>query len=82
MAFLMQRAKAVDILRRVPIHNYDVSFLVTSFLCQLYNKQKPTDHDSVCHFVEDINAGIHELKLLVNTRGRAVAAQYLKTLTL
>ena len=80
MAFLMQRAEALEILRRVPIQDYDVSFLVTNFHCQQYNKQKLIEF--ICHFVEDINAEIHEMKLLVNTRGRAVAAEYLKTLTL
>lgn len=80
MAFLMRRAEDVEILRRVPVKDYDVSFLVTNFHCQQYNKQKLIEF--ICHFVEDINAEIHELKLLVNTRGRAVAAEYLKALTL
>lgn len=80
MAFLMQRAEALDILRRVAVRDYDVSFLVTNFHCQQYNKQKLIAF--ICHFVEDINAEITELKLLVNTRGRAVATDYLKTLTL
>ena len=80
MAFLMQRAEAVDVLRRVPIQDYDISFLVTNFHCQHYNKQKLIEF--ICHFVEDINSEIHEMKLLVNTRGRAVASEYLRTLVM
>lgn len=79
MAFLMQRAEAVGVLRRVPIEDYDVSFLITNFHCQHYNKQKLIDF--IARLVEDINAEIHELKLLVNTRGRAVAADYQKMLS-
>lgn len=58
MAFLMLRAEVVDILRTVPIQNCDVSYLVTNFHRQPYNKQKQIDF--VCHFVEDINAKIRE----------------------
>ena len=78
MAFLMQRAEALGILRRVPVEGYDVSFLITNFHCQQYVKHKLISF--ICHFIQDINAEIHELKLLVNTRGRAVAADYLQML--
>ena len=79
MAFLMQRAEAIGILRRVPIEGFDISFLITNFHCQQYNTQKLIAF--IGQFVEDINAEIHELKLLVNTRGRAVAADYIKMLS-
>ena len=79
MAFLMQRAEPIGILRRVPMEGYDISFLITNFHCQQYVKPKLISF--MCHFIEEINAEIHELKLLVNTRGRAVAADYLKMLS-
>ncbi|KAL0050273.1 hypothetical protein WJX82_007804 [Trebouxia sp. C0006] len=79
MADSYRPAEAVGVLRRVPIDGYDVSFLITNFHCQQFNKQKLIDF--ICHFVEDINAEIHELKLLVNTRGRAVAVDYMKMLS-
>ena len=79
MAFLMQRAEAVGVLRRVPLQGYDISFLITDLHCQQYNKQKLIGF--ICQFMQDINAEIHELKLLVNTRGRAVAVDYMKLLT-
>ena len=79
MAFLMQRAEAIGVLRRIPLEGYDISFLITDSHCQEYNKQKLIDF--IGRFMEDINAEIHELKLLVNTRGRAVAADYLKMLS-
>ena len=79
MAFLMQRAEAIGVLRRVPLEGYDISFLITDFHCQEYNMQKLIDF--IGRFMEDINAEIHELKLLVNTRGRAVAADYMKMLS-
>ncbi len=79
MAFLMQRAESLGVLRRVPTKEYDISFLITNFHCQQYNKQKLIEF--ICQFVEDINSEIHELKLLVNTRGRAVAADYMKLLS-
>ena len=58
---------------------YDISFMLTNFHCDQYQIDKLIDF--VCHFVEDINTEVADLKLLVNTRGRAVAAEFLRTLS-
>eukprot|EP00891_Asterochloris_glomerata_P007847 jgi/Astpho2/7847/e_gw1.00117.112.1_t len=79
MAFLMQRAEPFGIMRRVALPGYDISFMLTNFHCDQYQKDKLIDF--VCHFVEDINTEVVDLKLLVNTRARAVAAEFLRTLS-
>ena len=78
VSFKVKQTDHLDTLL-VPMEGYDISFLITNFHCQQYVKPKLISF--MCHFIEEINAEIHELKLLVNTRGRAVAADYLKMLS-
>ena len=79
MTFLTQSsyAEAFGILRRKPILGYDLSLIVTARHCQTYGRQQLVDF--ICHFMEDI-VSAYGLKMLVSSRGRAVASEYLLSL--
>merc|ERR1712196_517664 len=71
MQFMMRRAEAFQVLRKVPMPGYDISLLITNFHLQKLVKVKVIEF--VCEFISDIYADIMEIKLALNTRGRSVA---------
>ena len=78
MTFLTQSiyAEAFSILRRKPIPGFDLSLVVTAKHCQTFGRQHLVDF--ICHFMEDIVSSCG-LKMLVTSRGRAVAADFLQS---
>ncbi|GBG69648.1 hypothetical protein CBR_g4477 [Chara braunii] len=76
LRFLSLRAETFEVLRRKAVDGYDISFLITNFHCEQMNKNKIIDF--IVQFVEDIDKEINELKLSINTRGRLVAAEFMK----
>eukprot|EP01083_Nonionella_stella_P279221 949913_1 len=74
--FLMQRAEDFIILRRKPVENYSISFLVTNFHCEEMWKHKLIDF--IINFMETIDKEISSMKLDVNRRARVVATAYLQ----
>jgi len=76
MRFLTQRAENFVVLRRRPIKDYDISFLVTNFHTESMFKHKLVDF--VIQFMTDIDKEISEMKLAVNQRARIVATSFLK----
>ena len=77
MRFLTQRAEAFKVLRRVPVPGYDVSFLVTHE--HVEDMLKPKLVDFIVQLLEDVDREISEQKLSVSSRGRVVAADFLKS---
>jgi len=75
--FLMMRAEAFVILRRVPVKGYDISFLVTNRNVEEMMKHKLVDF--VIQFMEDVDRELSEAKLSLNARARIVAESYLST---
>ncbi|KAI5474483.1 hypothetical protein MNV49_003228 [Pseudohyphozyma bogoriensis] len=75
--FLMMRAEAFVILRRVPIKGYDISFLITNRNVEDMMKHKLVDF--VIQFMEDVDKELSEAKLSLNARARIVAESYLST---
>lgn len=73
--FLMMRAEAFVILRRVPVKGYDISFLVTNKNVEDMMKHKLVDF--VIQFMEDVDRELSEAKLSLNARARIVAESYL-----
>ena len=78
--------------RVVALQGYDISLLITNFHLQKLVKVKVrqdsySQHlqlwaqviDFVCEFISDIYADIMEIKLALNTRGRAVATTFLES---
>mmetsp|Transcript_33967 Transcript_33967/g.47056 ORF Transcript_33967/g.47056 Transcript_33967/m.47056 type:complete len:170 (+) Transcript_33967:140-649(+) len=78
-SFLEQRAEAFRVMRRRAVQGYDISFLITNVHCEEMYKHKLVDF--ICQFMEEIDREINELKLSVNTRGRAVATEFLSAFT-
>lgn len=73
--FLMKRAEKFFILRRKPIKDYDISFLITNFHTQKMMKNKLVDF--IIEFMEDVDKEISEMKLFLNSRARVIAEAYL-----
>jgi actin related protein 2/3 complex subunit 4 len=73
---LGRRADAFEVLRRAPVEGYDVSFLV--LLEHVERMEAKGLVDFVVTFMEDVDKEISEQKLSVSSRGRTVAAAYLK----
>ncbi|RNA21619.1 actin-related 2 3 complex subunit 4 [Brachionus plicatilis] len=76
MRFMMMRADSFVILRRKPIKDYDISFLITNTHSELMYRQKLVDF--IISFMEDIDKEISEMKLSVNSRGRTCAEEFFK----
>ena len=70
--------QAFGIVRRVPVAGYDLSFVITAQHCWEYSKDSLIDF--MCCFIEQ-SVSATDLKMLVSSRGRAVATSYLRKLT-
>lgn len=73
--FLEQRADAFLILRRVPVHGYTISFLITNRHTETLRTMKLVDF--IIEFMEEVDKEISEMKLFLNARARFVAEAYL-----
>ncbi|KLJ12844.1 actin-like protein 2/3 complex subunit 4 [Blastomyces silverae] len=73
--FLTQRAEAFFILRRKPVKDYDISFLITNFHTEAMLKHKLVDF--IIEFMEEVDKEISEMKLFLNARARFVAESFL-----
>ncbi|XP_017494918.1 PREDICTED: actin-related protein 2/3 complex subunit 4-like [Rhagoletis zephyria] len=74
--FMMMRADNFVILRRKPVKNYDISFLITNFHTESMYRYKLIDF--IIHFMEEIDKEINEMKLAINARARITAEEFLK----
>ncbi|CAF1290910.1 unnamed protein product [Rotaria magnacalcarata] len=72
----MQRADDFHILRRKPIPEYDISFLITNFHAETMYKHRLVDF--IIYFLEEIDKEISEMKLAVSSRARMCAEEFLK----
>lgn len=61
--FLSQRAESFFILRRKPVQDYDISFLITNNHTEQLLKHKLVDF--VIEFMEEVDKEISEMKLFV-----------------
>merc|ERR1712127_193884 len=76
MRFMMMRADNFVVLRRKPVKDYDISFLVTNTHTELMYKHKLVDF--IISFMEEIDKEISDMKLSVNSRARVCAEEFLK----
>ena len=72
----MMRADNFIILRRKPVKDYDISFLVTNTHTELMYRHKLVDF--IISFMEEIDKEISDMKLSVNSRARVCAEEFLK----
>lgn len=75
--FMTRRAESFYILRRRPIQNYDICFLICNFHVEKMFKEKLIDF--VINFMEEIDKEISEQKISLNARARICAEEFLKT---
>ncbi|CAF1509719.1 unnamed protein product [Adineta ricciae] len=68
MRFMMQRADDFYILRRKPVPDYDISFLVTNFHAETMYTHRLVDF--IVYFLEEIDKEISEMNLAVSSRAR------------
>jgi len=73
--FLAQRAEDFLILRRAPIPEYNISFLITNFHTEDLKKKALVDF--IIYFMKEIDSEISAMKLAVNARARVVANTFL-----
>ncbi|PRP87391.1 hypothetical protein PROFUN_00602 [Planoprotostelium fungivorum] len=76
MRFMSQRAENFVILRRKPVKDYDISFLITNFHTESMFKHKLVDF--IIQFMEEVDKEVAEIKLAVNARARVTAQEFLK----
>jgi len=76
MRFMAQRAENFVILRRKPVKDYDISFLITNFHTESMFKHKLVDF--IIQFMEDVDKEVAEIRLAVNARSRITAQEFLK----
>lgn len=65
-------------MRRVPVAGYDLSFVVTAQHCWEFSRGALIDF--ICSFIQ-YSVQATEMKMLVSSRGRAVAANYLQAIS-
>lgn len=78
MRFLCQRADAFRILRRKPIKDYDISFLITNIHTEQMILSKLIEF--VITFLQDVDKELSDLKVTLNKRARKVSEEFLRAL--
>eukprot|EP00694_Reclinomonas_americana_P006826 EC797420.1.p1 GENE.EC797420.1~~EC797420.1.p1 ORF type:complete len:167 (+),score=64.70 EC797420.1:29-529(+) len=72
---LQQRAAFFVVLRKKPVPDYDLSFLITNKHLEGMPKDKLIDF--IIAFMDEVDKTVSDMKLSVNTRASAVAKEYL-----
>lgn len=78
MRFLCQRADAFIILRRKPVKDYDISFLITNIHTEQMILSKLIEF--IITFLQDVDKELSDLKVTLNKRARKVSEEFLKVL--
>jgi actin related protein 2/3 complex subunit 4 len=76
--FLMNRADRLNILRKKPKVDYDISFLITNYHLENYKKEEIIDF--IVDFVKDLEKEINEMKLIVNSQLRIASSYFAEQL--
>merc|ERR1719454_2825526 len=75
--FMTRRADNFRVLRRKPVGEYDISFLITNIHLETMIKDKLIDF--ICTFIEDIDKEIGgDMRLAINARANACAKNFLE----
>lgn len=81
LAFAEARAtitlQMFGILRRVPVPGYDLSFVITARHCWEFSKESLIGF--ICSFIQQ-SVSANSLKMMISSRGRAIATDYLRGL--
>lgn len=77
--FLGKRAEIFRVLRRKPIEDWDISFLITNRSLLTLDKHQVIDF--IITFMEDIDKDISSMKISINARARKIATSFLEATT-
>ena len=72
--FLMNRTDRLNVFRKIPKKNYDISFLITNFHLDSYNKESLIDF--IIEFLSTLDNELINMKMIVNSQLR-MASNYL-----
>ena len=75
-SFFQKRAETLFIVRKKPIDGYDLTFLITNFHLEKFDKKRLIDW--IIDFVDSIAKDINEIKLNLNTQSRIAATFFVK----
>uniref|UniRef100_A0A7S0YAP1 Actin-related protein 2/3 complex subunit 4 n=1 Tax=Polytomella parva TaxID=51329 RepID=A0A7S0YAP1_9CHLO len=78
MHFLTQQAERFQILRREPVQGFDISFLITDFHVLVYGREALLDF--IISFIRDTETELKNFKIAVNSKGRALTTDFLRSL--
>jgi actin related protein 2/3 complex subunit 4 len=76
--FLMYRADKYNILRKIAKDGYDISFLITNYHLEIYNKEDLIDF--IVEFIQDLVKEITDMKMTVNSQSRYVTTYLMEQL--
>lgn len=76
VGFMMKRAEDYEIMRRVPVNGYTISFLITDRHIVKFTKK--TLIEFIMTFVERSDKEMNAIKIELNSRGRETAMEFLK----
>ena len=74
-SYLMNRADKLNILRKKPKENFDISFLITNTHLELYKKEEIIDY--IVEFVSDFSKELTDMKLVVNSQARFISTNFM-----
>jgi len=77
-SFITQRADQFFVLRRKPIEDYDISFLITNDHTDTMLRGKIVDF--IIQFMQDVDKDLKDVKLQMNQRFRKVATEWFTVL--
>jgi len=74
--FMTRRAESFSILRRKPMKDFDISFLITNFHLEDMIRDKLIDF--IVEFVRDVDKEISEMRITLNARANLCAQNFLQ----
>ena len=72
----MNRSDKLNIFRRKPKQDYDISMLITNFHLENYKKEALIDY--IIDFIQDLEKELNDMKLIVNSQCRVAASYFME----
>jgi len=76
VGFLMKRAEEYTVMRRIPIEDYSLSLLITDRHIDSLSKKRIISF--IILLMEETDKEISSMKISMNSRGRAIAKEFMK----
>jgi actin related protein 2/3 complex subunit 4 len=76
--YIMNRADKMEIFRKKPKDDFDISFLITNYHLENYRKEDIIDF--IVEFIQDIEKELNDMKLIVNSQCRVSSTYFMEQL--